>query len=393
LVVSFIVPTPGALSGGAVVLERQCRHLMRDHTATLLTFPPATDAEHQSLATLRCDGVEVVVVGRTYPPWLVALKRTLQTAAGRYSGRGVGDTFSRASSAMQSAIDRELARGRHDLLHVESFGLAGYRWPATLPVVVIEHEVLAPSDARRRRAAMQRTCWKQADLVQVFTQRDANQLRELEPDLRAVVRVNPFGVSLPELTASAETDDRSLVFVGSLAHPPNREAATWLIDELMLLLRKRQAGVRLTIVGDAPPRSLRLKAATDIEVTGRVPSVGPYLRRAAVVVAPVWSGGGLRVKILEAMAHAKAVVTTSLGAEGVSDEDGPRPLEVADDVDVFADRVVELLTEPRRRAALGRRARSYVERHRSWMAYEDRLSGHYREAGDRHRARQRHGAA
>jgi glycosyltransferase involved in cell wall biosynthesis len=104
-----------------------------------------------------------------------------------------------------------------------------------------------------------------------------------------------------------------------------------------------------------------------VEITGEVPDVGPHLDRASVVVAPLRLGGGMRVKVAEALAAGKAVVATPLAAEGLGARDGDQLL-LADDSDAIADVAAELLLDPARRAALATRARTWASEHLAWDA-------------------------
>jgi glycosyltransferase involved in cell wall biosynthesis len=168
-----------------------------------------------------------------------------------------------------------------------------------------------------------------------------------------------------------------IVFVGGFNHWPNVDAALWLGNEIMPLLRASRPGVHLWLVGSQPPPSVQQLAAADITVTGRVPSVEPYLERAALVLAPLRRGGGMRMKVLQAMALGKAVVTTPLGAEGLALAGQPAPLAIAESAPELAARVTDLLAEPDERHALGRQARAFVEEHHSLAAYGRRLTAIY----------------
>jgi glycosyltransferase involved in cell wall biosynthesis len=170
-----------------------------------------------------------------------------------------------------------------------------------------------------------------------------------------------------------------IVFVGGFTHLPNVDAALWLAKEIMPLLRARHQGVQLSIVGSYPPEEIRRLADDDIFVTGRVPSVHEYLERAEVVLAPVRKGGGMRLKVLQAMALGKAVVTTPLGAQGLTVETQQPPLLVGTDADELARATAGLLAGEVERRALGRRARDFVARYHSWTAYGERLDAMYSE--------------
>lgn len=175
------------------------------------------------------------------------------------------------------------------------------------------------------------------------------------------------------------TESNTVVFVGGFNHPPNLHAALWLGTDIMSLLRRLRPGVRLLIVGSDPPRSVRALESDDITVTGRVPAIEPYLQRAAVVLAPVLSGGGMRVKVLQAMAMARPVVTTPLGAEGLTGDRSQLPLAVGETAEEIACATAELLASHGAGEALGRRARAFVAEHHSWSAYLQRLEAIYAE--------------
>ena len=219
--------------------------------------------------------------------------------------------------------------------------------------------------------------WRRFDRVVVFSEQDAAAIRALAPDVGPRVRVNPFGIALPPLT-STDIDRESIVFVGGFKHPPNVDAAIWLGTEIMPVLRTLRPGSHLWIVGDQPPEAVTGLAGPDVTVTGRVPEVESYLDRAAVVVAPMRTGGGMRVKVLQALARGKAVVTTSLGAEGL-DADDARPLMIADSASAFAHAVAGLLADPEAAATLGRTARAFVSERHDWAHYRERLEAIYAE--------------
>jgi glycosyltransferase involved in cell wall biosynthesis len=191
------------------------------------------------------------------------------------------------------------------------------------------------------------------------------------------LRVNPFGVALQASALHSCAVDNTMGFVGGFNHWPNVDAALWLGNEIMPLLRASRPGVHLSIVGSQPPPSVQQLATADISVTGRVPAVEPYLEQAALVLAPLRTGGGMRMKVLQAMALGKAVVTTALGAEGLSVAGHPTPLALAESAPEFAARAADLLAAPGERHTLERQARAFVEEHHSLAAYGRRLAAIY----------------
>ncbi|HEV2146731.1 MAG TPA: glycosyltransferase family 4 protein, partial [Longimicrobiaceae bacterium] len=213
---------------------------------------------------------------------------------------------------------------------------------------------------------------RRADAAVAFTGRDRAELERLGTGT-PVVRI-PLAVSLPEAAADPVGGPRpALLFVGSFVHPPNLDAALHLVCDIFPRLRGRFPGLRLYLVGEGPPGALRKLAGAGIEVTGWVPDLAPHLDRAAVVVAPIRRGGGMRVKVAEALAAGKAVVGTPLAFEGMEVEDGTHAL-VASGADAFVEAVARLLEEPERRARMGRAAREWALRSlgpdRTAAAYE-----------------------
>jgi glycosyltransferase involved in cell wall biosynthesis len=132
-------------------------------------------------------------------------------------------------------------------------------------------------------------------------------------------------------------------------------------------VQKRIPQAKLFLVGENPPVDLRQTSNENIIVTGRVPEITPYFDRAALLVAPLHLGGGMRIKVLESLAAGKAVVTTPLAAEGLDVLDGEQ-LVIAETDREFIDRIVYLLEHPEERRALANRARAWAREHIAWKA-------------------------
>jgi glycosyltransferase involved in cell wall biosynthesis len=142
-------------------------------------------------------------------------------------------------------------------------------------------------------------------------------------------------------------------------------------------VRDRCPGSRLSLAGAHAPHEVRALAAPDVSVLGFVPDVETLVRRAAVLAAPVRTGGGMRMKLLHSMALGKAVVTTPRGIDGLLANQADLPVLVADDADGLAEAVARLLVSREERASLGVRARSYVAEHHTAQAYARRLEATY----------------
>jgi glycosyltransferase involved in cell wall biosynthesis len=221
---------------------------------------------------------------------------------------------------------------------------------------------LARTETRRfRRAALRRVAAslrryevRQLDacdaLIPISTE-DAEDFRAL--GCTKPIHVAPCGVPLP--AATTEEPERDTVgFIGALDYLPNQQAVLWIVDELWPRVIARAPRARLTIAGSAPPPWLRERVDA---IT--VPDAQAFMRSQSVLIAPLLSGGGMRIKVIEAMALGKAIVATTRGAGGIDFTPG-RELIIADDPDAFADAVVRLLSDPTERTRLGEAARERV---------------------------------
>src|SRR5262249_40890034 len=151
--------------------------------------------------------------------------------------------------------------------------------------------------------------------------------------------------------------------------------------EIMPLVRATEPGARLRIVGTAPSADVQALAGDAVEVIADAASVRPHLEQAAVVLAPVRTGGGMRMKVLQAIGAGKAGVTTARGTEGFPCFDEEPPLVVADRATEIAAATAALLEDDARRHELGARARAFAERHHSPEAWAERLTAVYEDAG------------
>lgn len=204
--------------------------------------------------------------------------------------------------------------------------------------------------------------YRSFDAAVTVSQQDKSLLARLCPGLTANVVHNGVDIDYFQPNPDSEIDN-CLVFVGHYGYPPNMDAAHYFCGEILPKIRSVTDNAVFLVVGrDAP---LELGLCPGVQVIGTVPDVRPYLRQASVVVVPVRAGSGTRIKILEAMAMGKAVVSTTLGAEGLEVEHG-KHLLLADTPTDFAQVVVGLLRDKSRRMTLGHEARRLVEARYSW---------------------------
>jgi glycosyltransferase involved in cell wall biosynthesis len=180
----------------------------------------------------------------------------------------------------------------------------------------------------------------------------------------------PTGVDVDFFQPSkgSSASPNSLVFIGSMDWLPNEDAMRYFIDDILPILRQRIPDVHVTIVGRNPYQSLLERAQPDpaLTVTGRVDDVRPYIDDAVAFIVPIRIGGGTRLKIYEAMAMEKPVISTTVGAEGLPLHDGVHLL-IADDPMAFADAIVKVLSNFELANELGQKAAQLVRKNFGWQ--------------------------
>ncbi len=368
--------------GFAVRVYQLARHLAARHRVTLLTYSGENATGDDSLLADWLDGHQLVP-----PPARGRWKRARQVSS---LASAHSDHMSRLrSSDMTRAIGRILEARRFDIVQVESSQLASTMPECDVPIVLDEHNVefmllsrIAGTERGAARSWFGRVeavkarrdeirAWSRADGVVFTSESDLAVMRRIDPEKRGRVVAN--GVDVQDFAPSSEAPERdTIVFVGSINYRPNTDAVDHFTRHVFPSIRRLRPSARFVVVGQGAPDWLVRAAPPGVEFTGFVDDVRPYLRKAAVVVAPLRSGSGTRLKILEALAMEKAVVTTRIGCEGLAVVDGEH-LSIADEPDTFAQRVVGLMSSPDLAAELGARGRELVVRDYSWSVAARRL--------------------
>lgn len=301
---------------------------------------------------------------------------------------------------VDGALRRSFARlaADADLVHLDILAVAALQdaLPAPRPVILNQHNV--ESELLQARAGIERTPWRRrllawqaqrlrrfeadacnrATRVLACSAPDAARLQQLAPSAR--VEIVPNGVELERFAGddgASELDDE-LVFVGQMGWFPNRDGVAWFIEQVLPLLRAR-CPARLTVIGHSDGMQPAPGNEDHVRFAGFVEDLRAAVLQAAVFVVPLRAGSGTRLKLLEAMALGKAIVSTHVGAEGLGLVDGEHAL-LADRPEAFADAVCRLLAEPDLRRRLGRAARGLAERRYGWDAIGARLGAIYDEA-------------
>jgi polysaccharide biosynthesis protein PslH len=288
--------------------------------------------------------------------------------------------------ALTRRVSEILAGGRVGLVHVEGFYLMQHlpSHPGC-PVLLVEQNVeyeLWRQRALRSSATAALRPWRQyaatrrAEIEAWVRARALGVLTPEERDLilaelpHAEVRLMPDGgdhVPGPE-TSSIPTprpDSPLLVFVSNFAYAPNVDAARLLCEEILPAVRERVPDVRLWLVGNEPPAEVARLSSEHVVVTGRVDDVVPYIDAADVIVCPLRIGGGVKVKAIEALRRGKALVSTSVGAQGLPFA-ARDAIVIANEPPAFADAIVRLLVNPDRRKHLERRSAAASRRLLTW---------------------------
>jgi glycosyltransferase involved in cell wall biosynthesis len=304
---------------------------------------------------------------------------------------------------MQQALDKVLRAKRFDIVNLE-FTFLGHcdlrQAPpgVMIPALVVDsHNIdydLARQYTRTGGSLLRRLYaevnWRKLRHEELGTYRDADgvylcsvadQQRLLDdvPAARTMVIPNAADVDFykPRPT-DPQPDGRTIVFFGLMSYMPNIDGATWFIQEIWPRIADANPDARCKIIGGSPSPQLLALAGPRIEFTGFVPDLRPHLAEAAAVIVPLRLGGGTRLKIVEAMAMGKAMVSTTLGAEGIDAVPG-REILIEDQPDAFADAVARLLSEPELAKRIGNSARQLSEARYAWSAAAMALEGFYRQ--------------
>lgn len=215
------------------------------------------------------------------------------------------------------------------------------------------------------------------DVVVTFTDRDRSVVTAANPSVRTVAI--PFGIDIPDTPLSAVGgDEPRVLFVGGYMHPPNSDAALRLLRSIMPAVRRRLPELRLILAGADPGPEMLGAAGPDDLITGTVAETMPFLRDASVVALPIRLGGGMRVKLLEAMAAGKAVVTSRLAAAGLDLSDGVQVVFAESDEE-FCDAIIRLIGDAGERGRLGAEARRWAVSNLGWDGRVRRFESLYRE--------------
>jgi polysaccharide biosynthesis protein PslH len=304
-----------------------------------------------------------------------------------------------------AALGNHLAQEKYDLLICDfllTAGVVPWDWPQ--PKVLFTHNIEAVIWQRhyqvhrnpiwkavsyreyRMLEGMEHKYLALADHSLAVSENDRDFFLNYAPKER--ISVIPTGVDIDYFTPAPDKEEpETIVFTGSMDWMANEDGIVFFIEKVLPLVRQKLPDARLLIVGRRPSARMKEIAAREknIEVTGTVEDIRPHMARGAVYVVPLLVGGGTRIKIFEAMAAGKAVVSTTIGAEGLPITNG-RDIVLADEPESMANAVVALVCNQARRREIGHAARKLVAENYSWRAVGRVLANVLEATAERHRA-------
>lgn len=381
LVVSERLPSP--LGGGSARQYNLICALSQKHQFTVAAhaFPP--DLAYRELLSGLVERLEIVELA--LPEAQAHSSFYWQRTAWQHAFFDPYPTRGRlfTGSAMRKIITDLLRETAFDLIQVHQAYLLPLLPAQTPPLIVDMQDILSDFERQaiasrqklthrlqawlewQKMAALERRALRRAKLFLAVSKDDRSLWEQIHPGSKAVIA--PNGVDLEYFRPAQQAErENSLLFSGSLNYQPNADAVRWFYAEILPLIQAARAEVHWQITGWGPPADvLAMNDQHTIEVTGFVADIRPYLASSAVVIVPVRLASGTRLKILDAWAMGKAVVSTRMGAQGLLAVDQENIL-LADEPEEFAAAVLKLLVNPTERQRLGQAGRRTVETHYSW---------------------------
>jgi glycosyltransferase involved in cell wall biosynthesis len=384
-------------TGGKLRTYNMLRELSRMHWITYVALWPSDANSEAKTAAAQYAQDQVWI------PWLSAPRGSLRSlwkvGTNLFSPLPFSPHKYR-SLKMANAIHRQDADLKHDLIICDfvtpAVNLFSHPSQSLItPALLFEHNVefqiwqrLAENSSNPLRRWYFQEQWRRMrffegstaarfNSVVCVSQEDCALLRK-EFDLKNVAGSVPTGVNLDYFSELVQSPTPfTIAFLGSMDWIPNIDAVMWFGRDILPAIKKRRPRVRFLIIGRNPPPQVLAMAteSSDVEVTGTVPDVRPFLVQAETMVVPLRIGGGTRIKIFEAMAAGIPVVSTKLGAEGLEVTSGENIL-LADDPTDFANKTCLLLEKPELRNRIGEAGRNLVKTKFGWTTVANIFSEH-----------------
>jgi len=299
------------------------------------------------------------------------------------------------SSDFSLALSALLKKTDFDIVQLEGPYLQQYisliRKHSTAPVALrahnVEHEIWERRwknttqgierfyyrNLSKRICRLEKTILKEIDFLVAISERDKSMLQSFNREVKAISI--PAGIDLSAYTSRSWKKTMNIGFIGALDWAPNQEGLRWMLKEILPGIRA--AGIILHIAGrNAPPDIRELLRQEGIKFHDEVNDAIHYITSFGIMVVPLLSGSGIRIKILEALALERCIITTSIGAEGIPAEDG-RHLMIADRADDFAEKIIQAVKDPEMSLSLGQEGRKLIEEKFDTFALASQLGEFY----------------
>jgi sugar transferase (PEP-CTERM/EpsH1 system associated) len=395
LIVSPMLPYPPTW-GFVTRVYQFVRLLSQRHSVSLLTFADGDQSQHAAALRAICTEVHAV------PRLMTKGKKRVSQLSSLFSSVSY-QWRSHQSERMQQALNELTQRQQFDVIQIESSQLGCFEFDLRAAALVVDehnieyellHRTFHTESSPLRRAynwvefkKFQReeiSTWQRSSGTVTTSERETEIIRTIVPG--KPVKCVPNAVDVEYFSPSSESVDAdAVVFTGLMKYRPNVDAALYFVRDVLPRLLAVRPSLVFYIVGGDPPDEVKQLAGPNVVVTGTVADVRPYVYKAAVFVVPLRMGGGTRLKVLEGLSMRKAMVSTSLGCEGI-DVKGERHLLIADTAESFASAVLRLLDNPAIADTLATAGRDLVDRHYRWERVVGDLEAFYEELLGRPRA-------
>jgi glycosyltransferase involved in cell wall biosynthesis len=347
-------------TGGKIRSYNILRHLALGHEVTLLSYYGGKkDPAYETAVQRELPGTQAICTGalegnalaqsvdylwRVFQPAPFAVSKFTHPSVRRAVTLGLADKqfdvvvcdFLSASLNFPDRLSAPAVLFQHN---VETALWRRMASTETNPVKRFAYQIEAAKMARYERLSLAKF-----DHIIAVSDNDRQQMLAMNPE--CAITVVPTGVDTQKYPVAppAHANPPRIVFAGSMDWEPNLDAVTYFCQDIFPRVRAEYPAALFQIVGRNPHPRVKQLASEHVQVTGTVPSVAEYLRDATLVIVPLRIGGGTRLKIFEAMAMGKALISTSIGAEGLDVQSG-RDLILADDPAAFADAILSLIRD------------------------------------------------
>jgi glycosyltransferase involved in cell wall biosynthesis len=362
-------------SGPKVKTWNVLKYLSKQHDVTLVSFVRGDKSTEVAHLEQYCRAVHTVPIRRSTLRDGMAMLRSFFT---RQPWMMVRDD----RQAMRRMVDRLAQEQRFDVAHADQLNMAQYAQRVSGAFKILDAhnalwllykrlwETMSPEPRKwllgrdwRMLKAYEGRVVREFDAVTAVIDNDHAALQEAAGEA-VNITVIPITVDTDEVTPVArQPGTNHILHIGTMYWPPNIDAIKWFVRQVHPLIRAQRPEVQFDVVGSSPPAELVAlnEAGLGINVTGYVEDPAPYLRQAAVMVVPLLAGGGMRVKILNALAEGIPVVSTTLGCEGIYVTPG-RDILVGDTPEEFASQVLRVIDDPTLGERLSANGRRLMER-------------------------------